>query len=75
MTALSIQPPFPLITDIDGQPLEDGYIWIGVANLPPRQPHRGVLGRCADDPRSTAGENPWRVSGERRDARQAVRGE
>jgi hypothetical protein len=35
MTALSIQPPFPLITDIDGQPLEDGYIWIGVANLPP----------------------------------------
>ena len=35
MTALSIQPPYPLITDIDGQPLEDGYIWIGVANLPP----------------------------------------
>jgi hypothetical protein len=35
MTALSIQPPFPTITDIDGQPLEDGYIWIGVANLPP----------------------------------------
>lgn len=35
MTTLSIQPPYPLITDIDGQPLEDGYIWIGVANLPP----------------------------------------
>lgn len=35
MTTLSIQPPFPLITDIDGQPLEDGYIWIGAANLPP----------------------------------------
>jgi hypothetical protein len=35
MTALSIQPPYPIITDIDGQPLEDGYIWIGVANLPP----------------------------------------
>lgn len=35
MTTLSIQPPFPLITDIDGQPLEDGYIWIGTANLPP----------------------------------------
>jgi len=35
MTALSIQPPFPLITDIDGQPLEDGYIWIGTANLNP----------------------------------------
>ena len=35
MTTLSIQSPFPLITDIDGQPLEDGYIWVGVANLPP----------------------------------------
>jgi hypothetical protein len=35
MTALSIQPPYPTITDTDGQPLEDGYIWIGVANLPP----------------------------------------
>ena len=35
MTTLSIQPPVPLINDIDGQPLEDGYIWIGVANLPP----------------------------------------
>ena len=35
MTALSIQPPFPIMTDIDGQPLEDGYIWIGVANLAP----------------------------------------
>jgi parallel beta-helix repeat protein len=35
MTALSIQPPFPIFTDTDGSPLENGYIWIGVANLPP----------------------------------------
>ncbi len=35
MTALSVQSPYPILTDIDGQPLEDGYIWIGVANLPP----------------------------------------
>lgn len=35
MTALSIQPTYPIFTDIDGQPLEDGYIWIGVANLQP----------------------------------------
>jgi hypothetical protein len=35
MTALSVQPPFPIITGLDGQPLEDGYIWIGVANLSP----------------------------------------
>jgi len=35
MSALSIQPPFPVFTDLDGQPLEDGYIFIGTANLPP----------------------------------------
>jgi hypothetical protein len=35
MTALSVQPPFPIITGLDGQPLEGGYIWIGVANLSP----------------------------------------
>ena len=36
MPALSIQPPFPIFTDIDGQPLEDGFIQIGVANLDPQ---------------------------------------
>jgi len=35
MTALSVQPTFPIFTDIDGQPLEAGYIFIGVANLAP----------------------------------------
>jgi hypothetical protein len=35
MTALSIQPPYPTFTDTDGQPLENGYIWIGTANLNP----------------------------------------
>lgn len=35
MSALSIQPTYPIFTDIDGQPLEDGFIWIGVANLAP----------------------------------------
>ena len=35
MTALSVQPPFPILTDIDGQPLDDGFIWIGVANNDP----------------------------------------
>jgi hypothetical protein len=35
MTTLSIQPPYPIITGADGQPLEDGYIWIGAANLNP----------------------------------------
>jgi hypothetical protein len=36
MSALSIQPTYPIFTDIDGQPLEDGYIWIGTANLNPQ---------------------------------------
>jgi len=36
MTALSIQPTYPIFTDIDGQPLENGYVWIGTANLDPQ---------------------------------------
>lgn len=36
MTALSITPPFPVFTDKNGEPLEDGYIWIGEANKDPR---------------------------------------
>lgn len=35
MSALSIQPTYPIFTDIDGQPLESGYIWIGVAGFNP----------------------------------------
>ena len=36
MSALSIKPPYPIFTDIDGQPLEYGFVWIGVANLNPQ---------------------------------------
>jgi len=35
MSALSVEPPFPAFADADGQPLEDGYIWIGAVNLNP----------------------------------------
>jgi len=35
MSALSVQPPFPAFADADGQPLDDGYIWIGTVNLNP----------------------------------------
>lgn len=35
MSTISIQSPYPAFADIDGQPLEDGYIWIGTAGLPP----------------------------------------
>ena len=36
MPALSIQPTYPIFTDIDGQPLEDGFVWIGTTNLDPQ---------------------------------------
>ena len=36
MSALSIQPTYPIFTETDGQPLESGYIWIGAANLDPQ---------------------------------------
>jgi len=36
MTPLSIQVPFPVFQDRDGQPLDNGYVWIGTANLSPQ---------------------------------------
>jgi len=35
MSAVTIEPPFPIFTDSDGAPLENGYIFIGTANLNP----------------------------------------
>lgn len=35
MSALSVSPPFPVFTDLDGEPLEDGYIFIGAVNQNP----------------------------------------
>lgn len=36
MSALSVQVPFPVFQDQDGQPLDNGYIFIGAANLNPQ---------------------------------------
>jgi hypothetical protein len=36
MSPLSIQVPFPVFQDRDGQPLENGYVWIGIDNLNPQ---------------------------------------
>lgn len=33
MPALSVSVPFPVFQDRDGQPLDNGYVYIGVANL------------------------------------------
>ena len=35
MSTVLVPAPFPPFADIDGQPLEDGYIWIGTAGLTP----------------------------------------
>jgi hypothetical protein len=36
MSALSIQVPFPVFQDRAGQPLQNGYVWIGEPNLNPQ---------------------------------------
>jgi hypothetical protein len=36
MSTIEVNPPFPAFAGADGQPLENGYIWIGVANLSPQ---------------------------------------
>ena len=35
MSVTSVPSPYPAFADIDGQPLENGYIWIGAAGLQP----------------------------------------
>ena len=34
--SLSVNPPYPIFAEADGQPLENGYIWIGEAYLDPQ---------------------------------------
>jgi len=36
MSTIEIQPPYPAFAGSDGQPLENGYIWIGTVNLNPQ---------------------------------------
>ena len=36
MSTIEVRPPYPAFADADGQPLENGYIWIGVVNLSPQ---------------------------------------
>jgi len=63
MSALSIQPTYPIFTDIDGQPLENGYVWIGAANLDPQSNPiavywDGALTQPAMQPIRTSGGYP-----------------
>jgi hypothetical protein len=36
MSTIEVKPPYPAFAGADGQPLENGYIWIGTANLSPQ---------------------------------------
>jgi hypothetical protein len=36
MSAMSVEVPYPVFTDRAGEPLENGYVWIGVANQNPQ---------------------------------------
>ena len=36
MSTIEVKPPYPAFAGTDGQPLENGYIWIGTVNLSPQ---------------------------------------
>jgi len=36
MSTIEVKPPYPAFAGADGQPLENGYIWIGTVNLSPQ---------------------------------------
>ena len=36
MSTIEVRPPYPAFAGADGQPLENGYIWIGTVNLSPQ---------------------------------------
>ena len=36
MSVILVEPPYPAFAGADGQPLENGYIWIGTVNLSPQ---------------------------------------
>jgi hypothetical protein len=42
MSSVSILPPYPAFVDTEGKPLDNGYIWIGQANLDPQVNPVGV---------------------------------
>lgn len=65
MSALSISAPFPTFTDVDGLPIESGYIYIGTANLNPETSPISVywdaaLTQLAAQPIRTVGGYPSR---------------
>jgi hypothetical protein len=60
MSALSVEPPYPAFADADGQPLADGYIWIGTVNL---NPITNPIVAYWDDALTITAVQPIRTSG------------
>lgn len=60
MPAIAVNPPFPLFTDADGQPLDDAYIYIGTAN---QNPVSNPIAVYWDPALTIAAAQPIRTSG------------
>jgi hypothetical protein len=60
MSTIEIRPPYPAFAGTDGQPLEDGYIWIGEVNL---NPQTNPIGVYWDDARTILAAQPIRTLG------------
>lgn len=60
MPAIAVNPPFPLFTDADGQPLDDAYIYIGTAN---QNPVSNPITVYWDSALTIAAAQPIRTSG------------
>ena len=60
MSTLSVEPPYPAFADADGQPLDDGYIWIGTVNL---NPITNPIAAYWDSAQTIAAVQPIRTSG------------
>lgn len=60
MSALSVEPPYPAFAGADGQPLEDGFINVGVVNL---NPITNPIAAFFDDALTIPAVQPIRTSG------------
>ena len=58
MSTIEVQPPYPAFAGADGQPLENGYIWIGTANL---SPQTNPIAAYWDDAKTIAAPQPIRT--------------
>tara|TARA_R110000868_G_scaffold273435_1_gene532649 strand:- start:45 stop:536 length:492 start_codon:yes stop_codon:yes gene_type:complete len=58
MATIEVQPPYPAFAGADGQPLENGYIWIGAVNL---NPQVNPITAYWDDAKTIAAVQPIRT--------------